>query len=376
MIESVTREWAGLHDRDALVAELCRDLATVPSEFPPGTVRSVVAATRAFVVTDGCSDDAAREVGPMMMAVGRRAAVRGHSVVRLRHDLQYVVAERSRCADSFLALVEPACHRDLLRRGLARFLDQVRRAVLAGHRQAHALLELGPDARRAEVARALFTAGSVPDDLLVLAGIDASASYVPVVWVTGAGAARAARELPGVLLDPSGRCVLVPAGEVAGLALEAGECVVTGPPRLVGTIGDALHLARHAAAAMQAGLVTRSSAVTACSDIADELLLAGSPGLSGLLADKYLAGLLSLKLQRRVGVGEVLLTWLETRAPYSEIAERHHVSRQTVNDRIQTGKELLGPALDDPRAHAAIVVALHASLARWSEEAAARASRP
>ena len=54
---------------------------------------------------------------------------------------------------------------------------------------------------------------------------------------------------------------------------------------------------------------------------------------------------------------------------------RHHVARQTAHDRLRVGKQLLGAALDEPAAHAAIVVALHASLPAWREEVAARAAR-
>lgn len=373
VLGSAIRGWADIADGDALVAELCRDLDTV-AVLPPAVAHSVLLATRAFIASDGRSEDAARQVGPTFMRLGRRAAVRGHTAVQLSTDLQRVVEDRARLADPVIARVRPAEHRDAIRCRLRQFLNQVHHAVLAGHRQAHTMMALTPKARRDMVARALFASESVPEELLSLAGIDAGASYTPVVWVDGS-AARAVAAVPDAFVDGTGRIALVPTDDLLDLVLAPEERAVSGPSRPAYDVGDAVALARQAAAAVRAGIIATDAPLTSCSDVAGELLLAGRPALTELLVDKYLSTLRDLRPTRRVEVGEVLLTWLESREPLSVIAQRHHVARQTAHDRLRVGKQLLGDALDDPTAHAAIVVALHASLPGWREEVAARASR-
>lgn len=237
------------------------------------------------------------------------------------------------------------------------------------------MMALGPAARRDMVARSLFGSGSVPEELLVLAGIDTAASYVPVVWVTGNGATHAVAAIDDALVEGTGRSALVPEGRLEELVLVPGERVVTGPARRPHAVGDSLQLARQAAAGLRAGLIGSDAPITSCVDVAAELLLAGRPALTEVLVEKYLARVRDLKPARRVEVGEVLLTWLESREPLSVIATRHHIARQTAHDRLRVGKQLVGEAIDEPAAHAAIVVALHASLPRWRKEVAARAAR-
>lgn len=375
VLGSTIHRWIGVADGDALVAELCRDLDSADRPLPPAVVGSVLAATRAFVVADGHSEDAARQVGPVLMRLGRRAAVRGHSAGQLSQDLQRVVEDRARLADPVIARIGPSEERDALRCRLRQFLHQIHHAALTGHRQVNAMMALGPGARRDMVARAVFAAEAVPEELLVLAGIDTTTSYVPVVWAAGSGATSAVSGLDGALVDGSGRTALVPVHRLDDLVLAPGDRVVTGPTRAPYEVGDALQLARQAAAGLRAGLITSQGPVTSCADVAAELLLAGRPALTELLVEKYLVRLVDLRPSRRVEVGELLLTWLESREPLSVIATQHHIARQTAHDRLRAGKQLVGPAIEEPAAHAAIVVALHAVLPRWREEVAARAVR-
>lgn len=375
VLGSAIHGWAGLADGDALVVELCRDLEAAERRLPPAVAQSVRAATQAFVTAEGRYDDAARQVSPVLMRLGRRAAVRGQSAVQLSHDLQRVIEDRARLADAVIARIRQAEQRDAVRSGLRRFLHQVHHAALTGHRQAHAMMSLGAEARHDMVVRALFASEAVPEELLLLAGVDPATSYVPVVWVRGNGASSAVAAIRGALVDGSGRAALVPRARLDDLVLDAGERVVTGPPRAAYDMGEALQLTRQAAAGLRAGLIESEAPVTECADIAAQLLLAGRPALTRLLVDKYLAALRDLRPTRRVEVGEVLLTWLESREPLSVIAARHHIARQTAHDRLRAGKALVGAAIDDPTAHAAIVVALHASLSGWREEVAARAAR-
>jgi hypothetical protein len=372
VIGSAIRRWGDVADGDALVAVLCDDLGTTDRPLPPAVAHSVVVATRAFVGADGRFEDAVRQVRPTLMQIGRRAAVRGHSAERLSRDLRQVVDERTRRADQVIARVGPREERDALRGGLERFLDQLHRAALAGHRQARTMMALAPEARRDMVARAVFASATVPEELLALAGIDPAAPYLPVVWVSGTPA-RPAEPAPDVLVDPTGRALLVPDGGLPGLEPE--ERVVTGPARPAADIAESLQLARQAAAAIRAGVILTDRAVTSCADVAAELLVAGRPALADLLVEKYLGQLRALKPVRRVEIGEVLLTWLETRGSLAEVAAVHHIARQTAHDRLRQGRQLLGPAIEEPAAHAAIVLALHAGLPRWREEVAARAER-
>ncbi|MBM0124131.1 helix-turn-helix domain-containing protein [Pimelobacter simplex] len=367
MIGSAIRRWGDVADGDALVAVLCGDLDAADRPLPPAVAHSVVVATRAFVVADGRFEDAVRQVGPTLMGIGRRAAVRGHSAERLSRDLRQVVDERTRRADQVIARVCPREERDALRGGLERFLDQLHRAALAGHRQARTMMALAPDARRDMVARAVFASAAVPEELLVLAGIDPAAAYLPVVWVSGT-APRPPDPPPDVLVDPTGRALLVPDGSVPGLEPE--DRVVTGPARPAADVAESLQLARQAAAAIRAGVIRTERPVTSCADVAAELLVAGRPALADLLVDKYLAQLRALRPARRVEIGEVLLTWLETRASLAEVAAAHHIAKQTAHDRLRQGRRLLGPAIDEPASHAAVVLALHAALDGWRAEVA------
>lgn len=373
VLVSAIRGWAGVADGDALVAELCRDL-DVAAVLPPAVAHSVLVATRAFVAAEGRTEDAARQVGPTLMRLGRRAAVRGHSAGQLSSDLQRVIEDRARLADPVIARVRPAEQRDAIRCRLRQFLHQVHHAALAGHRQAHTMMALAPKARRDMVSRALFASESVPEELLDLGGVDAETRYTPVVWIDGS-AARAVADLPDALVDGTGRIALVPTAHLPELSLLPEERAISGPSRPAYDVGDALALCRQAAVSVRAGIIAVDVPLTSCADLAGELLLAGRPALTELLVDKYLAALRDLRPTRRVEVGEVLLTWLESREPLSVIAQRHHVARQTAHDRLRVGKQLLGEALDEPAAHAAIVVALHASLPAWREEVAARAAR-
>lgn len=370
MIGSAVRQWGGVVDGDALVAVLCHDLDTPDRPLPPAVAHSVVVATRAFVGAEGRFEDAVRQVGPTLMQIGRRAAVRGHSAERLSRDLRQVVEDRTRRADQVIARVRPREEREALRGGLERFLDQLHRAALAGHRQVRTMMALAPDARRDMVARAVFASTAVPAELLVLAGIDPASPYLPVIWVSGT-AAHPRGDDPDVLVDPAGGALLVPEGRLPGL--EPGERVVTGPARPAADLAESIQLARQAAAAIRAGVILSDRAVTSCADVAAELVVTGRPALTELLVDKYLAQLQTLKPVRRVEVGEVLLTWLETRGSLADVASVHHIARQTAHDRLRIGRELLGASIEEPVAHAAIVLALHAAVPRWREEVAARA---
>lgn len=361
-------------DGEALVHELVCDLAGTERALPPAVLHSVVAATRAFVAADGHSDDAVRLVRPTLMRLGRRAAVRGHTAARLSADLQRVVEERARQAEHLIALLFPEHEAEGLRCRLTVFLRQVQHAALAGHRQAQTMMALRPDARRHMMARALFASEAVPDDLLALAGIAGDTPYVPLVWACGSrGAARATAAIADAMVESAGSAALVPLDQRAAVVLAEGDRIVEGPPRPIRGVGDALRLARQAADAMSAGVIAGERQVTTCADVAAELLLAGRPALTEILAEKYLAGLQRLRPARRVEIAEVLLTWLETRASLAVIAATHHIAKQTAHDRLRLGKQAV-PAVDaEPSAHAAIVASLHASLPGWRKEVSRRA---
>lgn len=376
MLGSAIRGWTDIPDVETLVAELCRDLGGPDRALPPAVAHSVLVATQAFVTADGHGQDAARQAGPTLMRLGRRAAVRGQTEVQLSTDLRRVVEDRARLADPVIARIGPAEHREAIRGGLREFLHQVHHAALTGHRQARTMMALGAGARRDMVARAMFASESVPEDLVALAGIDVATSYVPVVWVEGTVRARAAGRLPDALVDASGHAAIVPRAELPHLVLLPGEYAVSGPGRRPHELGEALRLTRQAAAAVRAGLIGPTAPITPCADIAAELLVAGRTALADLLVDKYLARFDDLRPSRRLEVGEVLLAWLESRDSLSAIAERHGVARQTVHDRLRAGKQLVGTAIGDPVAHAALVVALHAALPAWRQEVRPRAERP
>ncbi|HVK27407.1 MAG TPA: helix-turn-helix domain-containing protein [Nocardioides sp.] len=376
MLGSAIRGWTDIPDVEALVAELCRDLDAADRALPPAVAHSVLVATQAFVTADGHGQDAARRAGPTLMRLGRRAAVRGQTEVQLSTDLRRVVEDRARLADPVIARIGPAEDREAIRGGLREFLHQVHHAALTGHRQARTMMALGAGARRDMVSRALFASESVPEDLVALAGIDVAASYVPLVWVEGSTGARAAARLPHVLVDTAGVAALVPRSELDLLVLGPGERAVSGPARRLHQVGEALRLTRQAAAAVRTGLIDVAPVpITPCADIAAQLLVVGRTALAELLVEKYLVRFAELRPARRVEVAEVLLAWLESRDSLSTIADRHGVARQTVHDRLRLGKQLVGSAVGDPVAHAALVVALHAALPVWREEVGRRAER-
>lgn len=371
------RTWSDVDGADGLVDVLTADLVD-RNDLPPSVSATVAAATRAFIVSDGCGEEAAREVGPVLMRLGRRAAVRGHSAAQLSRDLRRLLADRETTAEHLLARVRRADERDSIRRSLEQFFRQVHLAALRGHRQVCGLRALGEQECRERVVHALFVE-VVPAELLVLVGLDPEAPLVPAVLVdpaeSSAPGAVAATLPRGALAGGDGRSFLLPAGVSPR---DGGVRWVIGPARSPADLLDALALTRQAAGAWRAGLVAPPAAaglraagsVVTCAELADQLLLATRPSLGSVLAEKYLAGLLELRPARRVELAEVLLRWLETRSSLADIAADLHIARQTAFDRLRQGRALLGEAAETPEAHVAVVVALRASLPAWHAEAA------
>jgi hypothetical protein len=354
----------GCGDLRAVVRRLMSDDTEDASHL---AARAAVVATTAFLEASGQPAVAARRSERIMMTVGRQAAMNDFTAQQLSSLFERIARD---CLTWVNPLLAPRGNAALPTRAnahLRRYVHRLHAVVLAGHEQMSGLLAMDPTARRSMVGRALFGAEPVPRDVLQVAGIDTSTDHLPVVWVDGQPSADTTHRR-NVLAAPSRRALLVPVDRFSEIDVDPDCAVVIGPARRTPEVCAAIQLTHRAASALRAGVVAGATSVTWCEDIAEDLLLVDDGALTDILIEKHLGGFLTIKAERRVAVARILLTWLETKASMTRLAEIHHVARQTAHDQLTLAKELVGPAIDDASAHAAIVVALHAALPRWRSD--------
>jgi PucR-like helix-turn-helix protein len=95
-----------------------------------------------------------------------------------------------------------------------------------------------------------------------------------------------------------------------------------------------------------------------------ELIIHSADGLADDLARRRLAPLDDLPPGSRERLLETLVAWLDAQGEARPAAERLHVHVQTVRYRLGQLRELLGPALDDPRQRLELSLALRVRASR------------
>jgi hypothetical protein len=127
-------------------------------------------------------------------------------------------------------------------------------------------------------------------------------------------------------------------------------------------LGPVVPVERAAESASRARLALDALAVPGRLVVADdhllELLLHSGGGLAGDLARRRLAPLEGLPPTTRERLLQTLEAWLDAQGEARPAAERLHVHVQTVRYRLGQLRELLGPALDDPRGRLELALAL------------------
>jgi len=355
-----------------LIAELRKSPVGLGNRPPlPMTMRAIAAAVTAFVQLAGRTNAAASRCEPMMVDLGRRSAIRGQSAPDLLRAFDIVTTNCLRRINDVIEPADPSISMRALQPRLRIYLPQLREAVALGHRQMADLLAMTPERRRIAVLHVLFKPVPVPPTVLRVAGISTTIDYVPVVWVDHRAPATLLHE-PLALVAEDGSAALVPTEAVAAALAHPASAtparVVTGPSQCTPDISASLTLTQQAAAALRAGLITAPEPMTTCTDIAEQLLVNGSPALTEILIRKHLHRFATVRLERRLALAHVLLDWLENHRTYADLGAHFDLPRQTAHDQLKVAKSLIGSAVDDPQARAAIIVALRAAIAGWERD--------
>jgi hypothetical protein len=115
--------------------------------------------------------------------------------------------------------------------------------------------------------------------------------------------------------------------------------------------------ARRVRRLVQAGIVA-ATPVVAAADWLPELVVAADERLLGELASRALDPLQTVPDARRDALRTTLRSWLDHHGDRQRVAHELVVHPQTVSYRLARLRELLGPALDDPRSRLALRLAL------------------
>jgi PucR C-terminal helix-turn-helix domain len=183
-----------------------------------------------------------------------------------------------------------------------------------------------------------------------------------VVAVAGDDADRRAGRISGALHARVAEltCVVIGDPDAPGRAAEV-EHVLDGATAAIGPSvewADAAESFRRARAALALN-GTRPSVVRA-DERSVELLLNGEPRLAADLAARRLAPLDALADGPRARMTETLRAWLDHQGRVGDTAAALHIHPQTVRYRLGKLRDVLGDALEDPRARLELDLALRA----------------
>ena len=281
----------------------------------------------------------ARVAWRRIAAAGRRAKLEAEPLALLAEAIFAYIDELS--ADSVEGYAEAqAAVEDLQRR---------RRQELA------VLLLRDPPVATADLAAAARSAGwRPPGRLAVIACADED---------LGAIAGRLPAEVLVTVLDGVG-CILFPdpegPGRVDQLRRAASRALLTmGPATDPSEASKSWGLARALLVATQTGAIPGKGLLRAEDHLAD-LLLAGNPQLTSLLAARRLAQLEGLTDRARERMRETALAYVRRHGNAVAMAAELQVHPQTARYRIARLRELFGDDLDDPDARFELELALRA----------------
>lgn len=185
---------------------------------------------------------------------------------------------------------------------------------------------------------------------------------VAVIAVTGddadRGAGRISRALHARVAEVT--CVVVGDPDAPGRPAEVedalhGATAAIGPSVEWPDAGESFRRARVALA-----LAGTGPAIVRADERSVELLLEGEPRLAADLAARRLAALDALGDGPRTRMTETLRAWLDQQGRITDTADALHLHPQTVRYRLGKLRELLGDALEEPRARLELDLALRA----------------
>lgn len=176
----------------------------------------------------------------------------------------------------------------------------------------------------------------------------------------------ALRDHPRTVTSPSPYEILIPQSwDVIQVTDDFIGQAVVGPTVTAAQATEALTLARQAAGLLRDGTIVDGRHVIDCTDLLGTLIVHANPLLADLMIGKHLAALHAMSPPRRVALGELLLTTLESGQTLAADARDLGISRQTAHSRMKTLRTTFGATLDDPEQRLELTVALRAALPRW-----------
>jgi hypothetical protein len=141
-----------------------------------------------------------------------------------------------------------------------------------------------------------------------------------------------------------------------GAAL-AGRRAAVGPVVGLGAARLSYRLSRRALELQREGVLP-AAGLLHCDEHLVTLVTAWEPGLTGRLAERWLAPLAALGTAEREVLGATLLAWLRAQGQVLAAAAALPAHPQTVRYRMRKIRRLFGAALDDPDARLALQLAL------------------
>lgn len=324
----------------------------------------VRAALRTFIESHADVQRAAGSVAHLMEQIGARQARRGFDAADLTASFRTALVATQK---GLPLVVGDLVTRDVLlqlREDLVAYLSELQIHAHAGLVRTRRHLAMSPDERRGQFERLTFgiEQGGNHDEFACL---DPYASMVAIVSLTIPIPATL-HEHPRTIRGPSPYEILVPESwDVDEVALQLAGPAVVGPAAPVLQAAEALTLARQAAGLLRDGTVVDSRDVVPCADLLSALVVHANPLLAELMVDKHLGELRAMSPQRRVDLGELLLSTLENGQPMAASARALGISRQTAHSRMKPLRTMLGDALNDPSQRLELTVALRAALPSW-----------
>jgi len=301
----------------------------------------------------------------VFVGLGRTEFREGHSVDALRSVL--TLGGR----DIWAYLVErdlPPAVLYVLASALFGFLDALAGAAAEGYLDEQRQHARDWDTTRRRLITLLIQPGP-PGGTAIPAAADAARWPLPeslaVVSVEGTDGEHLAR-LAGsgtiaAVIDDATRLILPePAtpGRLGHLAAAlAGRRAAAGPVVGLGAARLSYRLSRRALQLQQDGVLP-AEGLLHCDEHLVTLVTAWEPGLTGRLAERWLAPLAPLGAAEREVLGATLLAWLRAQGQVLAAAAALPAHPQTVRYRMRKIRRLFGTTLDDPDARLALQLAL------------------
>lgn len=258
----------------------------------------------------------------------------------------------------------------LLADAIFAYIDELSADSVEGYAEAQAAVEDLRRRRRQELV-ALLLRVPPADAADVAAAAQAAGWQLPTRIVAAAcpddQLATLARRLPPdallTVFEGVG-CIVLPDPEGPGrldqLERAASRATIAlGPATEAAEAAKSWQLAQALFAASASGAIEGGSLLRAEEHLGD-LLLAGNPFLSSLLAERRLAPLRDLTERGRERMHETALAYVRHHGNAVAMAAELHVHPQTARYRIARLRELLGETLDDPDARFELELALRA----------------